>query len=298
MKQIVLLHRLITWHDGVGGKPDSLTWEGDRRHVQILCSQLGVQPTSNGRATPADKGRFTKCHPLAGDELSGNESRLYKSACMRANFIALDRPDAQYVSKELARAMSKPSVFAMEHLKHLARYLLKHPRLVWRFVRQHLPTHVDAFADSNWAGCPVTRKSTTCCVLTLGAHCLSTSSFTQAVISLSSGEAEYYAVVKGACRLIGLVYLLRDLGCVLSPRLWSDSSAGIGIACRRGAAGVRHIETQTLWLQQQVARRKLEIKKKAGKLNDADVGTTVLDENSMTRLCSGMGLVFIDSKAP
>ena len=49
---------------------------------------------------------------------------------MRANFIALDRPDIQYVSKELARAMTKPSVFAMEHLKHLARYLAKHLRLV------------------------------------------------------------------------------------------------------------------------------------------------------------------------
>ena len=216
---------------------------------------------------------------------------------MRANFIALDRPDIQYVSKELARAMTKPSVFALEHLKHLARYLAKHPRLVWKFVRQHMPSHIDAFADSNWAGCPVTRKSTTCSVLALGGHCLSTASFTQAVISLSSAEAEYYAMVKTACRLIGMVHLLRDVGCEFKSRLWSDSSAGIGITCRRGASGVRHIETQTLWLQQQVARRKLEVKKKAGKLNIADVGTKVLDESSMTRLCGSVGLVFIDSRA-
>ena len=70
LKQIGLLNRLITWHDGHGGKPDSLTWEGDSRHVNILCSQLGVQPSSNGRATPADKSRFSKFHPLTGDELS------------------------------------------------------------------------------------------------------------------------------------------------------------------------------------------------------------------------------------
>ena len=194
--------------------------------------------------------------------------------------------------------MTKPSVFAMEYLKLLARYLLKHPRLVWRFVRQHLPTHVDAFADSNWAGCPVTRKSTTCCILTLGAHCLTTASFTQSVISLSSAEAEYYAMVKAACRLIGMTYLLRDVGCSFKARLWSDSSAGIGIACRRGASGVRHIETQTLWLQQQVARRKLEVKKKAGKLNIADIGTKVLDEGSMSRLCLSFGLVLTSSATP
>ena len=153
------------------------------------------------------------------------------------------------------------------------------------------------FQTQNWAGCLVTRKSTTCCVLTLETHCLSTSSFTQAVISLSSAEAEYYAMVKTACRLIGMVYLLRDVGCVLKSRLWSDSSAGIVIACRRGAAGVRHIETQTLWLQQQVARRKFEVKKKAGKLNIADVGTKVFDEGSMLRLCYSVGLMFLDSRA-
>ena len=67
LKQIGLLNRLITWHDGHGGKPDSLTWEGDSRHVSILCSQLGVQPSSNGRATLADKTRFNKFHPLTGD---------------------------------------------------------------------------------------------------------------------------------------------------------------------------------------------------------------------------------------
>ena len=93
-----------------------------------------------------------------------------------------------------------------------------------------------------------------------------------------------------------MVYLLRDVGCLLKSRLWSDSSAGIGIACRRGAAGVRHIETQTLWLQQPVARRKLEVKKKVGKLNIADVGTKVLDESSVLRLCSSVGLLFIDSR--
>ena len=123
---------------------------------------------------------------------------------------------------------------------------------------------------------------------------MSTASFTQAVISLSSGEAEYYAMVKTACRLIGMVHLLRDVGCEFKSRLWSDSSAGIGIACRRGASGVRHIETQTLWLQQQVARRNLEVKKKAGAINIADIGTKVLDEGSMTRLCSSVGLVFTD----
>ena len=37
--------------------------------------------------------------------------------------------------KELAKCMAHPTVAAMEHLKHCARSLLAHPRLLWQYVR-------------------------------------------------------------------------------------------------------------------------------------------------------------------
>ena len=82
-------------------------------------------------------------------------------------------------------------------------------------------------------------------------------SFTQAVISLSVGEVEFYASVKVACRVIGLSALAVDIGWSLKPRLWSDSSASIGIGSRRGAGSIRHIQTQTLWLQRTVSEKGL-----------------------------------------
>eukprot|EP00973_Karenia_brevis_P066859 9295422-Karenia_brevis.AAC.1 len=75
--------------------------------------------------------------------------------------------------------MAAPTVNALEHLKHVARFLKGKPKACWSFYRQNLPKFVDGFSDSNWAGCLVTRKSTTSTCLTFGRHCIATASFTQ-----------------------------------------------------------------------------------------------------------------------
>jgi hypothetical protein len=45
-----------------------------------------------------------------------------------------------------------------------------------------------------------------------GGHCLKSWSSTQDVIALSSGEAEYYAIVKGVSQALGMKQLLNNLG--------------------------------------------------------------------------------------
>ncbi len=67
-----------------------------------------------------DPKSYTTRHPLQGDELPPKDSTLYKSVCMRFLYLVQDRPECQFASKELTRAMSKPTVSAMEALKHSA----------------------------------------------------------------------------------------------------------------------------------------------------------------------------------
>ena len=50
----------------------------------------------------------------------------------------------------------------------LSRYLLVAPRPVLLFQRQDPKSRLDALADSNWAGCPRTRRSTSSCCLRHG----------------------------------------------------------------------------------------------------------------------------------
>ena len=56
---------------------------------------------------------------------------------------------------------------------------------------------VDVYVDSDYAGCPRTRKSTSGGCVMMGSHLIKSWSSTQNnVISLSSGEAELYSIVK------------------------------------------------------------------------------------------------------
>ena len=67
-----------------------------------------------------------------------------------------------------------------------------------------------------------------------GTHCLKSWSATQSVIAGSSGEAEYYGIVKGGSTSLGMRSLMSDLGINIRIHLKSDASAAIGIASRRG----------------------------------------------------------------
>ena len=66
--------------------------------------------------------------------------------------------------------MSEPREFDFIPLKRAARYLVGKPKATLRYRRQ---THVDKITvsvDSNFAGDPVSRKSTTGLVAQIGNH--------------------------------------------------------------------------------------------------------------------------------
>ena len=135
---------------------------------------------------------------------------------------------------------------------------------------------LECYSDTDWAGCPRTRKSTSGGCLMLGRHVLKTWSSTQANISLSSGEAEFYGVVKAAGIALGQQSLLRDLGYAVPVRVWTDSSAAMGICQRQGLGKLRHIQTNTLWIQEQVRTKTIELRKVKGEVNPADLFTKYL----------------------
>ena len=212
---------------------------------------------------------------------------------MRCLFLALDRPDIQFVAKEISRAMANPTVNADETLRGVARYLVGHQRVIWRYPRQEWPGKIWGMTDSNWAACPVTRKSTSSTYLAFGSHPIYTASSTQTILSLSSGEAELFAAVRCACRtFVGLRNLLRDFGIEVPADLVTDSTACKGLASRRGAGKVRHIHCPALWLQHAIARRQLGIRKRAGKDLPPDIGTKAsITSESMWRLLGSFGVV-------
>ena len=107
----------------------------------------------------------------------------------------------------------------------------------------------------------------------LGNHMVKSWCSTQAIVSLSSGEAEYYGIVKGGSSGLGLKSMLEDFGVKVTIRVNIDASAAKGMASRRGLGKVRHIAVNQLWIQDRIARGDLTIEKVNGKENIADILT-------------------------
>ena len=132
----------------------------------------------------------------------------------------------------------------------------------------------------------------------LGKHLIKSWSTTQAPISLSSGEAEFYGVVKGASVALGYQAMMADLGHSLAVRVWTDSTATMGICGRRGLGKLRHIDTQCLWIQQKVRSKAIELRKVRGDLNPADLFTKhLLSEDKVRSLVSLLGCEFRGGRA-
>ena len=64
-----------------------------------------------------------------------------------------------------------------------------------------------------------------------------------------------------------------DLGIGVRVRVWTDSSAAIGICGRSGLGKIRHVQTHTLWVQERVRTGAIELRKVHGDVNPADLFT-------------------------
>merc|ERR1712023_494354 len=179
----------------------------DQRHAEIIVQDLGLSTASKPVNTPSQKAMRQPDLPL-----NQEDSTKYRALVARANYITQDRADIGFAVKELCKAMGKPLQSDWEALKRLGRYLLGKTRLIVRYDYQSKPETVDVTVDTDFAGCPSTRKSTSGGIVKLGEHCVKTWSSNQAVIALSSGEAEFYGIVKGASNALGITGILKDVG--------------------------------------------------------------------------------------
>ena len=90
-----------------------------------------------------------------------------------------------------------------------------------------------------------------------GAHLVKANSRTQSNIALSSGVAEFYRPVSTASEALELVAMTEDFGDQVESYLYADASAAIGVANREGLGRIRHLDTQSLWLQQALRKRRM-----------------------------------------
>ena len=273
VKSIRILNRIIEW------STDGLWYEADQRHAEIFVKELGMDQDRVKSDIPGERLAYEE----EDDEpLPPHEHKKYQALVARANYLAQDRSDIQFAVKELARTMSSPTRGSWKGLVKLGKYLKTHNRSGYSYPYQDHPKELVVWTDTDYAGCKRTRKSTSGGVVMWGKHLIKSWSSTQTVVALSSGEAEYYGMVKGASVALGLQAVLSDFDVHCDIVLKSDASAAIAIASRRGLGKVRHIEVCQLWLQDKVRRGDIKVVKVGTHENVADALTKYVSRDIMS----------------
>jgi hypothetical protein len=252
--------------------------------------------TMKGLSTPGVEGKDEEDND-DDKELEKEQAHSFRRIAARCNYLAMDRPDIQYSVKEVCRDMSKPTSGSLRRLKRIGCYLKRKPRLIWKFDTQEEQYIMNVYTDANWAGCRKTRKSTSGGVIMLGMHCLRTWAKTQAVRAKSSAESELYAAVRVGCEGLGALTMMSELGKNLSMRLHIDSTAAKAILERVGLQKIRHLDVDTLWMQDLAAKEHIDIRKIPGDKNVADLMTKHLNLGKIDDYCHRINVMFREGRS-
>ncbi|RVX03863.1 Retrovirus-related Pol polyprotein from transposon RE2 [Vitis vinifera] len=167
---------------------------------------------------------------LANRELLSNPES-YRRLVGRLIYLAVTRPNLAYSVHILSQFMQEPRIEHWEATLRVVRYL-KGTSGQGILLRADNDLSLQGWCDSDWAACPVTRRSLSGWLVFLGQSPISWKTKKQHTVSRSSAEAEYRAMAAVTCELKWLKGLLLSLG-VHHPKaikLFCDSQSALHMA--------------------------------------------------------------------
>ena len=150
-------------------------------------------------------------------------------------------------------------------------------------------------AGRHWAGDPKTRCSTSGGVLATGT-CFTVRhwSVTQATVSLSLAESDAKAITKGCIEALYVKHLLEhQMARTFKIEVWTDSSSAQAIIQRLGPGRrAKHLEFQTMWVQQLNKLGLISMNKVGTLQNVADMMTEHVPRAVLDKVAGMMGYSF------
>lgn len=120
------------------------------------------------------------------------------------------RPDISFAVSRASRSLSQPRESDAIAVKRIFKYL--RGTLDYGIIYKQTPKFtLECFSDSDYAGCPVTRRSTSGYVFNLGSGAISWCSQLQKSVVVSTTEAEYVAGSQSVKEMVWLRRLVSDL---------------------------------------------------------------------------------------
>ncbi|XP_026429868.1 uncharacterized protein LOC113326336 [Papaver somniferum] len=135
----------------------------------------------------------------------------YQRLVGRLIYVSHTRPDISYIVSVVRRFMHNPGQQHMDAVIRILRYLKSAPGKGLIFSK-HEHLDVSGYTHSDWGGKGDRRISTSGYFAFAGGNLVNWKSKKQKVVSLSSDEEEYKAMVKGICELLWLKSLMGKSG--------------------------------------------------------------------------------------
>ena len=260
-----------------------------QRHIEKLIEQHRLQD-----AWPISIPMIVNVYkdPAGPDVIDVAAISQYKSIVGALLHIANNtRPDISFAVSYLARSTQKPTCSSFARVKDVLLYL---KGTASYSLRLGGPTCVlYGYCDSDWSGCPLTRRSTTGFIVKCGLGSISWKSARQATVSRSSSEAEYIAAGEIAKEVQSF--------CGVAPQMGLPSSCvSVGLDNRAAkyliedplsAARTKHIEIIYHHVREKVARQQMKFIPVPTADNPADVLTKPLPQQLFEKHRQSLGVV-------
>ncbi|KAL0745858.1 hypothetical protein Bca101_101627 [Brassica carinata] len=181
--------------------------------------------------TPLEEGYKVLHEGEVEEKQLFEDAKLYRKMVGKLIYLTITRPDICFAVNQVSQHMQAPKVHHWKMVDRILKYLRGTPgQGVWMGCNGS--TEVVGYCDADWAGDRVDRRSTTGYCTFIGVNLVTWKSKKQKVISCSSAEAEYRAMLKLTNELVWIKGILKHLEIEQSTpmTMHCDNQAAIHIA--------------------------------------------------------------------
>ncbi|KAL0641292.1 hypothetical protein Bca4012_103186 [Brassica carinata] len=201
-----------------------------RKYTLDLLKDAGIQGDKTAKM-PLEDGYKIPREGEVEDSKAFHDPKLYRKLVGKLIYLTITRPDICFAVNQVSQHMQVPKEHHWRMVERLLLYLNGTSSLgVWMGCNKS--TEVVGYCDADWAGDRADRRSTTGYCTFIGGNLVTWKSKKQKVVSCSSAEAEYRAMLKLTNELVWIKGILKHLEIIQSTpmTMHCDNQAAIHIA--------------------------------------------------------------------